>query len=86
MAVRHGLFILIVLLAASCGREEHSYGPRPHGPDRPEKTESVTKSGTLVRTSAADPCIVYYGGKGNRKQQAKEEENDHKEPRRELVS
>ena len=62
MAVRHGLFILIVLLAASCGREEHSYGPRPHGPDRPEKTESVTKSGTLVRTSAADPCIVYYDG------------------------
>ena len=55
---------MVILLLAACGGQEehHYYGPVTPDDSKNLVTEKVTMPGTLVRTSAADPCIVYHDG------------------------
>ena len=56
----------------SCKPEEKVYRPvnppdpvtpvTPDEPVDPDKVEAMTKNGTLLRTSCADPCMVYLDG------------------------
>ncbi|MBQ7194037.1 MAG: family 43 glycosylhydrolase [Bacteroidales bacterium] len=53
---------MILLFLVACRGEEHCYKPVTPPDSEEPQTETVTKSGTLVRTSAADPCIVFHEG------------------------
>ena len=62
---RHILRLICALaVVCSCAPEEHRYpSVDPNtGEEEPQETVAAVKHGTMARTSAADPCIVYYQG------------------------